>query len=289
MERGNLTPWFDEAFLSKHWRPAPTGRRGPPCRYSEVAIQTRLTLKVLFQLPYRMVAGFGRSLMARVGADLPIPDHTQVSRRAKTLTVRLPRRGATAPRHIAIDAMGIIIYGEGEWQVGMHGASKRRIWRKIHLAVDTHRLEIVAVAVTTADWIDGEVGADLLDQIEGPIKQIDADSAYDNHATYEAAIAPGADLVVPPRASAVPWAADHPRPSGDRRTGPGGVATAHLVPPAGVWREMPGIPSNSCLASGWRHAASTSKSRRSRSASRTRYHDRSRHAGLRAGRGWSAL
>ena len=209
--RGHLTLWFDDDLLRHHWHPAPTGRRGAPGRYSEVAIQTLLTLKVLFQLPYRMVEGLGRSLVTLLGVDLPIPDHTHLSRRAKTLTVAVPRRAATAPRHLAIDATGIKIYGEGEWQVRQHGASKRRTWRKSHLAVDTDTLEIVAVDVTTADWTDGEVAADLLAQIDDPIQQIDADGAYDHRATYDAAMARGADLVVPPRATAIAWEADHPR------------------------------------------------------------------------------
>ena len=99
MARGNLTLWFDDDFLRHHWHPAPTGRRGAPCRYSEVAIQTWLTLKVLFQLPYRLVEGFGRSLVTMLGVDLPIPDHTHLSRRAKTLTVAdaAPSRHGTAP------------------------------------------------------------------------------------------------------------------------------------------------------------------------------------------------
>ena len=175
--RGKLTWWFDDDFLRHHWPPAPIGRRGAPCRYSEVTIQTLLTLKVLFQLPYRLVEGGGRSLVTMLGVDLPIPDHAHLSRRAKTLTVGMPRRATTAPRHLAIDATGVKIYGEGEWHVRQHGASQRRTWRKIHLAVDTHRLEIVAVAVTTADGTDGEVAADLLEPVEGPIGQIDADGA----------------------------------------------------------------------------------------------------------------
>lgn len=46
--RGHLTLWCDDNFLRHHWHPAPTGRRGAPGRYAEVAIQTLLTLKVLF-------------------------------------------------------------------------------------------------------------------------------------------------------------------------------------------------------------------------------------------------
>ena len=209
--RGKLTLWFDDAFLRHHGQPAPTGRRGAPGRYSEVAIQTWLTLKVLCPWPYRMVEGFGRSRVTLLGVDLPIPDHTHLSRRAKTLTVAVPRRAATAPRHLAIDATGVKIYGEGAWQVRQHGASQRRTWRKIPLAVDTHRLEIVAVAVTTADGTDGEVAADLLEHVAGPIGQIDAEGADDHRATDEAAMARGADRVVPPRATAIAWAADHPR------------------------------------------------------------------------------
>ncbi len=99
--RGNLTVWFDDDCLRNDWHPAPTGRRGGPCRYSEVAIQTLLTLKVLFPLPYRMVEGFGRSLVAMLGVDLPIPDHTHLSRRAKMLTVAMPRRAAPRGRAIS--------------------------------------------------------------------------------------------------------------------------------------------------------------------------------------------
>ena len=36
--RGKLTLWFDDAFLRHHGQPAPTGRRGAPGRYSEVAL-----------------------------------------------------------------------------------------------------------------------------------------------------------------------------------------------------------------------------------------------------------
>ena len=100
--RGNRTLWFDDDVLRHHWQPAPTGRRGAPGRYSEVAIQTWLTLKGLFQLPYRLVEGFGRSRVTMRGVDLPIPDHTHRSRRAKTLTVRMPRRsghGTAPPRY----------------------------------------------------------------------------------------------------------------------------------------------------------------------------------------------
>ncbi len=167
-------------------------------------------------------------------------------------------------------APGIKIYGEGEWQVRQHGVSKRRTWWKIHLAVDTHTLEIVAVEVTTADWTDGEVAADLLEQVAWPIGQIDADGAYDNRVIFEAAMARGADWVVTPRATAVPWEADHPRTHALEEIAAQGLA---------AWKqrtqyhrrslaENAMYRSNSCSASGWPPAASTPRSRRSNSGSR---------------------
>ena len=43
--RGSLTIWFDPAMI---WEAAATGRRGRQPDYSDAAIQTCLTMKVLF-------------------------------------------------------------------------------------------------------------------------------------------------------------------------------------------------------------------------------------------------
>ena len=211
VERGRLTIWFDEEFLQSHWRPAPTGKRGAPFRYSDEAIQALLGLKAVFDLPYRMVEGLADSMVQLLGLALPIPDHTVMSRRAKTLQVQIPRRARTEPIHLVVDSTGLKVYGEGEWKVRQHGAGQRRTWRKVHFAVDAKVKDVVAVEVTTEQWTDGEVFAGLLEQIDEPMAQIDADGAYDTREVYQAAADCGADLVVPPRANAVPWAADHPR------------------------------------------------------------------------------
>lgn len=211
VERGRLTLWFDEAFLQSHWRPAPTGKRGAPFRYSDEAIQALLGLKAVFNLPYRMVAGLAGSIVRLLGLALPIPDHSLMSRRAKTLSVNIPRRARTEPLHLVVDATGLKVYGEGEWKVRLHGVGQRRTWRKVHFAVDANVKDVVAAEVTTEQWTDGQVFAGLLEQIDDPIAQIDADGAYDTREVYQAAADSGADLVVLPRANAVPWAADHPR------------------------------------------------------------------------------
>lgn len=211
VERGNITVWFDEAFLREHWRPAANGKRGAPFEYSDLAIQTLRVLKAVFHLPYRALEGFGRSLMKLMLLALPIPDHTQLSRRAKTLRVAIPCRASAEPLHVVVDSTGMKIYGEGEWKVRQHGVSKRRTWRKVHLAVNAGSKDVIGVEVTTVEWSDGEVFESLLDQVEGNIEQVDGDGAYDTRGAYDAAAARGARRVVPPRENAVPWEEGHPR------------------------------------------------------------------------------
>ena len=97
-----------------------------------MAIQTCLTLKTLFRLPYRATEGL-KSLMRLCVLDLPVPDHTHMSRQAATLEVKIPRRPRVGATHVVVDATGLKIFGEGEWKVRQDGVSKRRTWRKIHL------------------------------------------------------------------------------------------------------------------------------------------------------------
>lgn len=152
VQRGSLDLWFDEAFVQAHWRPTASGRRGAPFLYSDLAIQVLLTLKAVFSLAYRALEGFAGSLMRLTGLDLPVPDHTQMSRRARTLRVAIPRRECSGPLHVVVDSTGLKVFGEGEWKVRQHGAGKRRTWLKVHLAVDADTKDVIAVEVTTPAW-----------------------------------------------------------------------------------------------------------------------------------------
>ena len=66
--RGSLTIWFDPAMT---WEAVPTGKRGRQPDYSDAAIQTCLTMKVLFGMALRQmaafVAGASQSRMTREG------------------------------------------------------------------------------------------------------------------------------------------------------------------------------------------------------------------------------
>lgn len=211
VSRGSLTIWFDDASVKESWTPPRPVGRGKPGLYSDVAIQTCLTLKTLFRLPYRATEGLVNSLMRLCQLDLPVPDHTHMSRRAATVAVKIPRRERSGSVHVVVDSTGLKIFGEGEWKVRQHGVGKRRTWRKIHLAVDASAKDIIGIEVTTADWHDSEVFDDLLDQVEGDISQVSADGAYDTEGCHSAIAERGAKATIPPREGAVEWGNDHPR------------------------------------------------------------------------------
>ncbi|MBE2260744.1 MAG: transposase, partial [Rhodobacteraceae bacterium] len=123
VNRGNLTIGFDDTSIKDNWTPAPPVGRGKPGLYSETAIQTCLTIKALFQLPYRATEGLMKSLMRLCQLDLPVPDHTHVSRRAGEISVRIPRRPRKGPTHVVVDSTGLKIFGEGDVsQVSADGA-----------------------------------------------------------------------------------------------------------------------------------------------------------------------
>ena len=111
-QRGSLSIWFDPEMV---WTPPPSGKRGRQQQFSDAAIQTCLTLKVLFGMPLRQTTGFVQSLLRMVGLDWAAPDFRTLCRRQQTLNVSLPYHGSTGPLNLLIDSTGIKAEGEGEW------------------------------------------------------------------------------------------------------------------------------------------------------------------------------
>ncbi len=193
-ERGSLTVWFDPLTP---WHAALSGKRGGQPVYSDAAIQACLTVKVLFGLPLRQTTGFVASLLRLAGLGWPVPDFSTLCRRQKTLAVQLPYRGSGGSLNLLIDSTGIKARGEGEWHARKHGGVRRRIWRKVHLAVDEATLEVRAVEVTESRVGDAPMLPGLLSQIpEGEqIASVTADGAYDGGACRDAISLRGAEAL----------------------------------------------------------------------------------------------
>lgn len=69
--RGSLTIWFNPDMA---WVPRSSGKRGRQPQYSDAAIQTCRTMKVLFNMALRQTTGFVESLLSLVGLDWAAPD-----------------------------------------------------------------------------------------------------------------------------------------------------------------------------------------------------------------------
>jgi hypothetical protein len=214
-QRGSLTVWFTEEAVAA-WRAAPRTTRGGQPWYSPLAILTALTLRTVFRLALRQTEGLIGSILHLLGLDLPVPDHSTLSRRAETLEVPHPRSSpGFGPVHLLVDSTGLRLCGPGEWLVEKHGTKARRSWRKLHLATDADTGRIVASALTGNEADDGSQVGPLLDQIEGPVASFTADGAFDRDDVYAGIVGrhPDAAVIVPPRSSAVPSATAETAPT----------------------------------------------------------------------------
>jgi len=205
VQRGSLTFWMSEEF-EKVWLYTGKKQRGSQFDYSDKAIEIMLSLKEIFHLPNRSVEGFVRSLFQMMKIDLPVPDHTTLSKRSKTLKVKLPKQ-SEGSLNVVMDSTGLKVYGEGEWKVRKHGYSKHRTWRKLHLGGNPDNGEILAVRLTGNNISDDAVVKEMLTQIEQALLSCAADGAYDKRKVYEALNehSPEVDILIPPRKNAHIW------------------------------------------------------------------------------------
>ena len=211
--RGDVTIWLSEDAIAA-WIPPKNGLRGGQRRYSNLAIRTALTLRVVFGHPLRQTEGFLDSLLRLMSRDLKAPDPTTLSRRNQMVVVPPLTRAHDGPIDLIVDSTGLKILGRGEWNA--HKTSKkRRDWRKLHIGGDAEGF-MVAAELTASSRDDASTLPDLLAPLEVPIRRFTADGAYDPRSVYDRASAAGTEnvvIVIPPRRSALsagpsdgPWA-----------------------------------------------------------------------------------
>jgi hypothetical protein len=170
-----------------------------------------------------------RRLLDELGLDLPIPDHTTLSRRLQSLgTLRFGRLRAEDPIQLLIDSTGLWVH------VGhLRKPPKRRIWRKLHLAVNADTGEVLASDLTNRRTADCARVPRLLDQIDGSLASGAADGAYDAGSVYEAAQRKrdGARVTVPipPGRGAQPSSIRSAGERGDLPSAPSYAATPVLA------------------------------------------------------------
>ena len=172
VRRGDVTVWLSSEAITA-WTPRRSGR----LRYSDLAIETALTLWLLYHLPLRQAEGFLHALFGMMRLDLSAPDYTTLSRRSQHLRRRLRPVPPGEGIHLVLDSTGLSIVGAGEWAAAKHGGCGRRGWRKLHRGVDQSGV-ILVHTLTEATGDDATIALDLLTAVDGPLVRVTADAAY---------------------------------------------------------------------------------------------------------------
>ncbi|AZQ11544.1 IS5 family transposase [Shewanella khirikhana] len=209
--RGSLTFWMDDAAIKGWLCHQHHGGRGRGFQFTDQAIEVALMLKSVFGLSLRATEGFINSLFKLMDVPLASPDYSCLSKRAKTVEIAYRASSHGPIAHVVIDATGLKIFGEGEWKIRKHGKEKRRVWRKLHLAVDAQTHAIIAAEVSLESVGDNEVMGTLLNPLRRRIEQVSADGAYDTKACHKLLNNKGIKAVIPPRSNAGYWSQGHIR------------------------------------------------------------------------------
>ena len=202
IQRGSINIWFSDNAIEK-WQAKESGKRGHPHIYSDDAILTALMIRAVFHLPLRALQGFLISLVSLMNLPLSIPCYTQICRRAKKLGQELDRLSTVNVTDLVIDSTGLKVYGEGEWKVRKHGYSKRRTWRKLHLAVCPDSHEIVFEILTENAVADCSVYPEFLKVAPASVERTYGDGAYDTKGCYRANEKHGSSPIIPPKRNAI--------------------------------------------------------------------------------------
>lgn len=203
-KRGSLTLWIEDAVL-REWKEVSRGKKvvGEK-RYSDAIIQSCLLLGKVYHQALRQTTGFVESLLVMIGCkDFQVPDYSTLCRRQSCLSVEVSRALESGKKlDIAIDSTGLKVYGEGEWKVRKHGATKRRTWRKLHIGIDVNTQEIVCVALTTNGEDDAATAGRMLKGKTAQLNSFRGDGAYDDFAFREV-LGNGIKQIIPPPKDAI--------------------------------------------------------------------------------------
>lgn len=204
--RGRIEVWIDDKVFSNWYEDISKDKRkkGAQQRYSDKAINFTHQLGKIFHQRLRQTQGLVESIFKILNINLDVPDYSTLSRRAEKSKVKIPLNTKGKVKLIT-DSTGLKIYGEGEWKVRKHGHSKRRTWRKLHVAFDADG-EIRAVELTKNDISDGEVAPDLIDQEDETVETFSGDGGYDQRKVYDKCIDRKIkNILIPPQKNAKIW------------------------------------------------------------------------------------
>ena len=196
INRGNFFVLISEDVL-KTWQEPRTspGRK----RYSDLLIQTLLTLRSTLRMTFRSVQGMAKGLIQWMKSSLPIPNYSCLCKRMPCLKNLLPKLSHRRPSVLLVDSSGLKSYGCEEWLRFHHKIKTRSRWIKLHISLDADSQEVITYEVTSSSGSDAKTLPILLEKAPKSVKEVIADGAYDTQSCREAIAKSGASALIRPR------------------------------------------------------------------------------------------
>lgn len=205
-QRGDLTIWVADD-VARNWGAPRRKTRGGQARYSDLAIEICLTLRVVFRLALRQTQGFMRSIARLMSLDIAVPDFSTLSRRGSGLNIRQNAKSSKDAITLIVDSTGLKVHGGNGWYAEKHGATRpRKTWRKLHLAFNPDTGDIFGSELTTEHVGDETALPELIAEIDATVSRFLADGAYDGQgvsACLAAKFGHEIEIIVPPPTNAV--------------------------------------------------------------------------------------
>ena len=200
INRGNFFVLISEDIF-KTWKEARDvpGRK----RYSDLLIQTLLTLRCTLRMTFRAVQGMAKGLLQLVKSPLPVPDYSCLCKRMPFLKDSLPKLSHRRPSVLLIDSSGLKSYGCEEWLRFHHRIKTRSRWIKVHISLDASSQEVITYEVTSSSGSDAKALPLLLDKAPQTVNEVIADGAYDTQSCREAIAKRGAKALIRPRKGSI--------------------------------------------------------------------------------------
>ena len=133
--------------------------------------------------------------------DLPMPDHTTLSRQSSSLKPVLNTRASlSGPVHLIVDSKGLSNHGGVPWSGYKQGKKRIRGWRKLHGAVDQNG-NLLATSVSKGTTRDASGVPSLLREYSGPIDSFTGERGDDQTSIYDDVLGRNrsASIVIHPR------------------------------------------------------------------------------------------
>lgn len=113
VQRVSVTFMIHQKTVREIQKFKPKSKNGRPKKYPDALIELLVVVKIRFNLAYRALEGFARSVFQEINRWFEIPTYSTICKRAKSPLTELKAALSRKPRIISLNASGVKVYEEG--------------------------------------------------------------------------------------------------------------------------------------------------------------------------------